>query len=303
MPELLHALVRDLPLKIVALLTAVAVWFYAVLDRTYTTSLTVPVRLASTESKKVMTDIDLVSATVTIEGRGKDLLGIRLRQFEFEVTPPEGKLGSRQVKLPVENLKLPASVTVRSVSPDYAEIKTTEAAGKVVSVQVPTAGEPGTGVTMVINRPNATVRLLGAEDDLKLVNSVYTETLDLATVTEPGVRRLRVVMPEGGFVGAEPESVDVGIAIEREGARIFLGVPVKVIALGGRRAEIDPDEAQVAVAGPASKIDSLKAEDVTAQIRISGLAPGDYRLAAEISLPPDFHLVKCEPQLFDVTVK
>jgi YbbR domain-containing protein len=67
--------------------------------------------------------------------------------------------------------------------------------------------------------------------------------------------------------------------------------------------EIDPVEAQIAVAGPASKIGSLKQSDITAQIRVSGLGPGDYQLAAEISLPPAFHMVKCEPQLFDVTVK
>ena len=301
--QILQSLLRDLPLKIVAVLTAVFVWFYGVLDRTYTTSFTVPVKLATTETKKVMSEIDTRSATVTIEGRGKDLLGVHLRQFEFEVSPPEGKLGNRQVKLPVEKLKLPASVTVRSVDPEFVEVRLAAAVGKVVAVQVPTKGEPASGLTVVVARPASMVRLLGDEDDLKLVNSVYTETLDLAGITEPGTRRLRVILPEGGFVGTEPESVDVNVAMEKEGARIFLGLPVTAVAPEGRSVEFEPQEAQVAVAGPASKIASLKPEDVSAQIKVSGLQPGDYRLAAEISLPPEFHLVKCEPQLFDVTVK
>jgi YbbR domain-containing protein len=303
MTQVLQSILRDLPLKIVAVVTAVFIWFFGVLDRTYTTSFTVPVVLNKTESKRVISDIDTKSAVVTIEGKGKDLIGVHFRQVEFHVTPPEGKVGDKQLKLSVADLKLPSNVNVRSVNPENVELRMSEAASKAVAVQIPTTGQPASGLTVIVNRPATQVRLLGSEDDLKLVNAVYTETLNLASVTEPGIRRLRVLVPPGGFLGTEPESVDVNITTEKEGARIFLGVPVQVVAPEGRKAEIEPSEAQIAVAGPASRIDSLKLEDILAQVKVSGLQPGGYRLAAEISLPAEFHLVKCEPQLFDVTVR
>jgi YbbR domain-containing protein len=147
------------------------------------------------------------------------------------------------------------------------------------------------------------VKLSGTEEDLKVASAATTETLDLAGVTTPGRRRLKVVAPEGGRYSVEPESVDVVIGLEKEGARIFLGLPVRSVGAGAQRVEIDPTEAQIAVAGPESRIGSLKQSDIAAQVRVSGLGPGDYQLAAEITLPPGFHLVKCEPQLFDVIVK
>ena len=43
--------------------------------------------------------------------------------------------------------------------------------------------------------------------------------------------------------------------------------------------------------------------DIGARIKISSLGPGEYKLAAEISLPGGFRLVRCEPQLFEVLIR
>jgi len=303
MSQLLRSLGRDIPLKVVALLVAGSLWVIAVLDRTYDVRVAVPVAAAASDTRRVITELDVKNAVVTLEGKGRDLLGVKPRQLAFRLEIPDSKVGTRQLQLSPAALKLPPDVRVRSLDPEKVELKLSAAAFRVVEVQVPTRGKPASGTALSVNEPPAQVRLSGTDEDVKLAPAVTTETLDLATVTEPGRRRLKVIPPEGGGYLVEPESVDVVIALEKEAARIFLGVPVKVTAPDSRRAEIDPTEAQIAVAGPASRINTLKASDITAQVRASGLGPGDYELAAEISLPPDFHLVKCEPQLFDVTVK
>ena len=303
MSQFLRSLTADLPLKIVALVLALCIWVIALLDRTYTTSLVVPVVLAKSASTQLLSDVDTKTATVTLTGRGKDLVNVRPGMLKFTLAPAEGKLGNKQLKLTATELRLPANVTLAAVDPEYVELRVNEAEARTVAVQVPTMGQPGNGLAISVNHPPATVRLLGAADEVKLIASVSTETLNLASVTQPGVVRLRVVPPANGLFATDPESVDITIGLEKEGAKIFLGVPVKAIAPSGRTIEIDPPEAQLAVAGPLSRIDSLKAEMITAVIKISGLGPGDYRLAAEIQLPPEFHLVKCEPQLFDITVK
>jgi YbbR domain-containing protein len=303
MPQVLRWLVGDLPLKVVALLLAFFLWVVAVLDRTYDVQLTVPVAVIQDDARRIIADVDARTAVVTVEGRGRDLVTVRPARLGFRLEIPDGKLGNREVQLSPADLRLPASVTVRTVAPEKVELKVTAAASRVVTVQVPTTGQAPGGVNVSINQPPAQVRLHGPDEELKLVSALYTDTLNLAGVTEPGTRRMRVLLPAGGPFSADPESVDVAIGLEREGARIFLGVPVKVVAPNARSVDIDPTEAQIAVAGPASKINQIRITDVVAQIKISGLGPGDYQLAAEITLPPDFHLVKCEPQLFDVTVK
>ncbi len=303
MSQLLRFLTQDVALKIVALFIAGFFWVVAVLDRTYDVRVTVPVAAAKTDAKQVIPDIDVKNTVVTLEGKGRDLLGVKSRQLAFWLEIPDGKVGTRQLQLSPAALKLPPDVRVRALDPDNVELKLSAAANRMVEVQVPTRGQPASGTALSVNEPPARVKLSGPDEDVKLAAAVTTETLDLATVTEPGRRRLKVVPPEGGRYSVEPESVDVVIALEKEGARIFLGLPITASGADAQRVEIEPTEAQIAVAGPSSKMGSLKQSDITAQIKVSGLGPGDYELAAEITLPPGFHLVKCEPQLFDVIVK
>jgi YbbR domain-containing protein len=303
MAQLLRLVTQDVSLKVLALFIAGFFWVVAVLDRTYDVRVVVPIAAARSDAKQVIPDIDVKNTVVTLEGKGRDLLGVKSRQLAFRLEIPDGKVGTRQLQLSPAALKLPPDVRVRALDPDNVELKLSAADSRLVQVQVPTRGQPASGTALSVNEPPAQVRLSGTEEDLKLASAVTTETLDLATVTEPGRRRLKVVPPEDGRYAIQPESVDVVIGLEKEAARIFLGLAVAPVGAGAERAEIDPTEAQIAVAGPASRIASLKQSDISAQIKISGLAPGEYQLAAEITLPPGFHLVKCEPQLFDVIVK
>ncbi len=303
MSQLLRFVTRDVSLKVLALFIAAFFWVIAVLDRTYDVRVVVPVAAAKPDGKQVISDIDVKSTVATLEGKGRDLLGVKPRQLAFRLEATDGKVGTRQLQLSPAALKLPPDVRVRALDPDNVELKLTAASSRMVQVHVPTKGQPASGVALSVNEPPAQVRLSGTEEDLKVSSAVTTETLDLATVTAPGRRRLKVVPPEGERYTISPESVDVVIGLEKEAARIFLGLPVAPAGADPERVEIDPSEAQIAVAGPASRMPSLKQSDITAQIKVSGLAPGEYQLAAEITLPPGFHLVKCEPQQFDVIVK
>ena len=303
MPQLLRFVTHDVSLKILALFIGGFFWVIAVLDRTYDVRVVVPIAAATSGTKQVISDIDVKSTVVTLEGKGRDLLGVKSRQLAFPLEVPDGKAGTRQLQLSPAALKLPPDVWVRALDPDKVELKLAAASSRMVPVQVPTKGQPASGVALSVNDPPAEAKLSGTEEDLKVASAVTTETLDLATVTAPSHRRLKVMPPEDGRYAVAPESVDVVIGLEKEGARIFLGLPVTPVGAAAQRVEIDPTEAQIAVAGPASRIASLKQSDIAVQIRISGLASGEYQLAAEITLPPGFHVVKCEPQQFDVIVK
>lgn len=303
MSQLLQLIARDASLKIVALLIAGFFWVAAVLDRTYDVRVVVPVTAAGSNTKQVITDVDVKSTVATLEGKGRDLLGVKLRQLAFRLDVPNGKVGTRQLQLSPAALKLPPDVRVRALDPDNVELKVGASASRMVDVQIPTRGQSPGGMALSINEPPVQVKLSGSEEELKTPPVVMTETLDLTTVTALGRRRLKVVTPEGGRYTVEPDSVDVVIGQEKEAARILLGLPVTVTGSEAQRADLDPTEAQIAVAGPASKMDSLKQSDITIQVKVSGLSPGDYQLAPEIKLPPGFRLVKIEPQLFDVTVK
>jgi len=302
--ELLRGLVHNLGLKILALVLAFLLWGYAALDRTYDATVTVPVApVRRTSGEAVVTDVDTRSAEVTLQGKGRDLLRVRRTQLGFRPSVPEGKTGTRQVKLAAADLKLPGGVAVRGIEPEMVELKLAPALSRSVSVMVPTRGQVGSGMTVTGLVPLTSVTIVGPSEALGLFSSVATETLNLSSVNRDCTLRLGLVQPVEPGVSLDPDTVAVEVRLAREGAKIFLGVPVKVVAPPTIQVELDPAEAQIAVAGPAAKLDSLTKEQVSARIKIAGLKPGEHRLAAEIVLPPEFRLVKCEPQLFDVLIR
>jgi YbbR domain-containing protein len=294
----------NLATKLVALFFALFLWALAVLDRSYEMKIEVPVVVMEKgKTERVITDVDTKSAVVTISGKGKELLRLRSEKLEFRPTVPEGRFGSRQIKLNPLDLKLPGNILVRGVEPEVIEVKLGPALSKEVQVTVPTKGQVGAGMMVAEIRVQSGVSLIGPANEVEPFSRVQTETLDLGSVRGNERRRLRVMAPAGAGFSCVPDSVDVEIVLEKEGARIFLGVPVKVVAPPTLDVSVEPDEAQIAVAGPVGLIDSLRPADITVQVKISGLSPGEHRLGADVILPERFRLVKIEPQLFDITIR
>lgn len=302
MSHIVSLFTSNLPLKALALLLAVFLWLLGVLDRSYIVNVNVPIVLERPASGGYVSELDAELARVTLEGRGRDLLKLRRSALRLRVRLPEGDIGRRQFKLNPADLRLPSGITVREIEPAQITFRLNPVDSRTVTVNVPTIGKPAGGLVIAV-KPVEPVQLFGPPGELRLFTSVTTETLDLSTITQPGTRRLRIILPEGEAFMARPESVTVTITTEQEVARIFLDVPVVVIAPNVDRVSLNPATAQIAVAGPASRIDSLKTPDIGTRIKISGLGPGQYKLAAEISLPEGFRLVRCEPPLFEVTIR
>lgn len=303
MPRLLRSFFGEIPPLVIALFIAVFLWFMAVLDRNYVTSFSFPVELGEVTTAKIITGLETRAATATIEGKGRDLVGLRLRQPSFRLNVPEARAGIQQLRLNPADLNLPKTLVVRALAPEYIELKLNEVGRRSVAVEVPLKGQRPAGMTVTSITPLAQVTLVGPQEDVPLFSTVFTESLDLTAVHQTDTVLLKLRPPAAEGFSTEPESVPVAVAVEKEGARIFLAIPVRPAAPHGRPLDIEPDQAQIAVAGPSSRLDGLRPNDINARIKVADLEPGRYRLAAEITLPQDFHLVRCEPALFDVTVK
>jgi len=293
----------DLASKIVALIFAVFLWFLAVLDRSYTTTFEVPIVLHDVQTKKIISEFQTQTATVQIEGKGKDLLGLRIRQPQFRVTVPEARAGVQLLRLNPADLQLPAQLVVRSITPDYIELKLNDVGNRRVRVEVPERGQPQKGMTVSSVVPLTEVTLVGPVEDMSLYPTVATESLDLAALRGSDTFWLLVSAPDAQGFSVDPGSVQVAVQVEKEAARIFLGVPVKAAGAEGADVSLEPTEAQIAVAGPQARLEPVKLEDIVAQVKVAGLSKGKHRIAAEILLPDGIHLVKCEPALFEVTVR
>lgn len=303
MVSVLRLIFGNLGIKLTALVVAAFLWFVAVLDRSYVTSFTVPVTVERVETKKIVSELQPRAAEVRIEGRGRDLLFLRLRQPRFRLTVPEGLPGVKQLRFNHADIDIPPSLSIRAIIPEQVEYRLSEAGSRRVAVEVPTRGNPPRGLTIVGLEPLEPVNLIGPEDEVRLFATVFTDSLDLGRMRRSDTIRLRVRPPVDDGFRTDPETIPVVVRVEREEARIFVGISVEVGAPEGYKVEVNPPTAQIAVSGPSTRFEDLKQADIRARIRISGLKPGEHRLAAEIILPPGFQLVRCEPSLFDITIR
>ncbi|MBN2537472.1 hypothetical protein JXB37_04245 [candidate division WOR-3 bacterium] len=301
--SVLRFLFGDIGLKILALLIAAFIWFIAVLNREYVTSYRVPVSLDNVETRKIISEFETRHAEVAIAGKGSDLVTLRLKTPKFSLTVPEGRAGIMQLRLNAADLDLPAGLSVRGMTPEFVELRLNEVGTRAVAVDVPTRGRPAEGLTIAAIRPVTRVEIVGPEDEVRLYSRVYAESLDLGRVRASDTLTLRVMPPDAEGFSTNPETVRVVVEVEKEAARIFLGVRVVPAAPESRDVTVEPDVAQIVVAGPASRLDDLKPEQVRARVETAGLEPGEHRFAADISLPAEFRLVRCEPARFRVTIR
>jgi YbbR domain-containing protein len=301
---ILRWIFRDLHIKVIALLVAAIVWFYAVLERTHGTSVQLPVVAGKIPSGMVVASIDTGQVKAQIAGKGRDLLLLRFRHPTFRLDLAGAGAGVSKVKLSQEHWNLPGGIQFLSARPEYVSVDLDQQARRIVKIAVPTRGKPAPGNVVTSVKVLETVYLTGPQEELHLIASVTTDSLSLAGLNAPSERRLRVILPEGNRFRVEPESVSVSIQVEPEETRTFARVNLTVLKPSLRTVIVKPSVAQITISGAAGSVRGLTLQDLSATLKITDTTPkGKHRLPIEITLPSGITLAKCDPTLFDVEVR
>lgn len=295
--------IENLSLIILALIIALVIWFYSVTNRDFTISVNAPIILENIGEDVVVTQKNPLLAVVKLEAKGRDFLKERNKRVFFKIDAVGIGIGKKKIKLTTSNLNSPPSISVKNIEPEYLELTIDELGRKLVMVEVLVKGKPEKGFSLAKIECNERVYLIGPKEEISLISKVNTESLSLANLRDSVTKRVKVIAPDIENMKVKPESVSVFVKIEKESARLFLGVKLKISAPKGIKVKVTPEEAQIAVAGPTGKIQNLKTSDIKATIKITNQSKGVQKLPAEIELPAGITLVKCEPQYFDVEIR
>ena len=300
---ILRFLFRDIYMKVLALVIAILIYFNAVMERTQVMTLKIPIVLTNLAEGQVVADKNTDKAILMIQGKGKDFIGLHPDRLQFKLDLANSKLGVKKVKLFPEELGLPTTLTLKTIDPEYIELTIDRLSKKPVEIAIPVKNKLDKGYALVNIAPKTDVSLIGPKDDINFISMVNAESLDLSDLKESKDLKLKIIPPEGVNFSVEPNSVEVSVQIEKETARIFLGISLDIEGLKGKLISLKPDEAQIAVAGPESKLKALKPYEIKAKLDLANYGPGSYQVRAEITLPPEISLVKCEPAFFQVKIR
>lgn len=294
----------NLLFKIFAIVLALSVWAFAVLIRTQTINIAVPIQLVNLPNDLVVTKINTDKVNVTLQGHGTDFLKYFLHPPLYQLDLALAKPGLNRIKLAPDELVVSTPVLLKSIIPEFSEITIDQLETKRIAIQIPYRIEPQKGIYITNVTTQDNVTLSGPEEEMQFIKEIATESLFVSDYSTPQIsRKLKVVLPDTKYYRVVPESITAIASIEKESTRIFTDIPVNIISSTQFITTTKPKNATVTVRGAKSKIDSLQNLNIKININVSKLNVGEYKIPAEISLPKDIFLIHCEPQLFEIKIR
>ncbi len=287
----LRRLFGNLGFKVLALLLAVAVWFFIASGRESYREVEAPVELEGVPDGITVNGLDPERVSFRVAGKGRDLFGLRVADFKVVINLADKDAGVYPIGLTTADVIYAGdqNVTVEEILSERTVIVELERrVTKSVPIKVDFSGSPRTGFYLGLPevRP-AKATLYGSVRVLDKVRAVSV-TVDAEGREAPFGAEVPVRSPAGiTLVGADEATVTVPVGPGER--RSFGGVPVK--ARGAERGayELRPAEISITLEGEAGRLAAV--ESLSAEIYPQG--PGKYPV--KIDVPDHVTLVAASP--------
>ncbi len=296
---------RNIGMKIISIMLAVALWMYVVGEETAEIGITIPLELVNLPQDLIVVNDAIEDLNVRILGprsmirrlaserlsKTIDLKGIAPGRITFEILP--------------EELPLPGGIKVTRLSPSSITLDVEQITSKKLSVLPILQGSPKLGFEVVsVKFTPESVVVSGPSNVLSNMDAVWTKPINVEKKTESF--RQPVTLDIGGDQVAlelkEQVSVDVTID-EKVVTRSFPAVPIK-----GRNSSFSysftPTEITVQLIGPIMTLDKIEKEkSVEAYVELMGLMPGDYERRVLVNAPKGVTVFEISPSMVGVHIR
>jgi YbbR domain-containing protein len=250
-------------------------------------------------------------AQVRLRGLGLDLLLLRHHPqgARLLIEVDDAQPGRYQRPLVTEDVNVPIEIdvtVVEVVEPREILLEFDRRLTRKLGVVPTVTGRPAPGFIRFgrVGLEPESVFVRGPERRLQSFEYLRTETVDITGTDENVIRRAALRCPPA--CEAVPPQVTVEVAVERIISRTFADLPVTVRLTGDvRLVRQTPEVGSVVVAGPATLVESLTAQDLRLSIDALGLPRGTYTLMASVELTRSLEagavsVEPVEPEKFEV---
>jgi len=172
-------------LKVLAVGFALVLWFFVMGEQNLEKGFAVPLELQSVPEGMVVSNDVPRLIDVRISGPRTVLLNLQASELSLTLDLKGLPPGITSFKRLDERFRLPRTLKVTRMAPAVIDVRLERVRNKKVPVKVTLAGDPPEGykVVSVIATPMRVV-VTGAESELKSVNEIPTEMIDLTDVKE-----------------------------------------------------------------------------------------------------------------------
>ncbi|MBP9865831.1 MAG: hypothetical protein KBC91_05450 [Candidatus Omnitrophica bacterium] len=288
-------LTRDWGLKLVALVLAIGLWFYAVGEESVEVERTVPLEIYVQNKQMSMLKASVKSVRVKLVAPRTRISEIASKDIHAKhVIGAEVKTaGDYSFRLEAREIRVPSpDIRVMEITPSVVVVTLDEVIVQKLLVKPKFVGEPAYGYKVKEDEiridPNALL-VEGPKGKLEKIDSISTERIDLVGRIRSLRRTVKLDLPEGVRPLSE-EMIDIMIPIKEEsGEKAFDHIPIKILQAPGQglNYELSVQEVSFVVRGPEVALSGLTADKILAYLDLSALKPGETEARVQLQLPED----------------
>ncbi|WP_225071948.1 CdaR family protein [Desulfuromonas sp. CSMB_57] len=209
-----NTLTENWVLKLLALVSALILWFFVMGEQRLERSYVVPLVLENVPRGMMVANEVPGQVEVRISGPRTMLMKLQADDVRISVDLRDLQPGLTSFKRLEERLNIAGPLRVTRISPAYVDVKLEPVATRMVPVKAALRGEPARGFILQTVRVNpAEVALEGAESEVAQVKEVWTTNIDIEGVRE-NLRLMRPLSYRGRYSavrGAPTVAVEVMI--------------------------------------------------------------------------------------------
>jgi YbbR domain-containing protein len=276
-------------LKVLALLITGVLWLSVASRPVSQVAMNGAIEFSLPESPPLtVSKFDTLTARVYLEGPRETLDALRAGQLAVAADMTAVEPGVRVIPLKVDANRLPANVRVKEIEPPTITVTVERVVEREVRVTPRWEGDPPPGYQVIDWQITpSTVKIAGAESQMKEVTRVSTETVRLTDKIATFSEKVAIDIGSPNLTITEDSGRKVMLQVTIEEARkerIIEGVPVALFGAPGRL-RVVPRLVSVTVYGARSVVDDMTVSDVSVGVEYQ---PGSRIFTPRVTLSPAF---------------
>lgn len=295
-------LLHNLHFKITAFLLAGLFWYIVQgeevleINRKIHVTLEVPDNLLIKGSK-----VRLKDATLS----GPRVLLAQVSAFPLEATIkiPSNKTGKLRFRLDKEYIKNWNPKVKLVIHDAYIQVIADEKQTRILTVKEHLQGVPADGyiIEKTTIEPDKVI-ITGMKDDLKRLNKVLTEPIDVGGIHKSVSYEAAINTMALGPAQLSVEKVNVNIQVgEKKINKQFKNIPID-LEEKSLAARVRPGEVSIIIQGTPGVLSFIKEHELRAFINVRDLLPGQYDKKVQVKIPPDTVLIETYPETVELTI-
>ena len=290
------SLTENLGVKLIALVVAFSIWFFASGQKEVVWLRTIPITLQNVPDSLVVVNSVPGQVEISITATKRELLLMGFQRLSCDVDLSGSVPGGQRVSLTPRQIQLPSRIdqrNVRIIEPVSINLRFERLVTQRAQVALSTTGAIPENLILLDGTVSITpswVLVRGPASTVQHIRTVSTEPLDLSKIKDSFERELAIVT-DAGRIECDPDRVTVSARVSERGERVLANVPPTVLVDSEDfTATVTPNTISLTLAGPQAILDTLSSGDVSVLLDLGGLGEARYRMAPEVILPPGVEL-------------